>query len=115
MLADELADGVWGLGLSRLNLLYTILYAVSSLFCSEAPACRLGSLARAVVADTASDVGSLRDASKVHPTHGERDAHRVLNKYWLSLRVHITDLLVELEDGQSVSIPHHKVQLICIK
>lgn len=88
---------------------------VSSLFCSEAPACRLGSLARAVVADTASDVGGLRDASKVHPTHGERDAHRVLNKYWLSLRVPITNLLVELEDGQSVSIPHHKVQLICIE
>ncbi|CAK9057240.1 Uncharacterized protein SCF082_LOCUS30742, partial [Durusdinium trenchii] len=51
-----------------------------------APACRLGSVARAAVADGAY-VQSLQDASKVHPAHGERDAHRIFQKYWLSLRV----------------------------
>ena len=53
---------------------------------------------------------SLRDASKVHPAHGERDAHRIFNKYWLSLKVPISDLVVgPLEGDEHVSIPHYKV------
>lgn len=76
---------------------------------AEAPACRLGTLARAAVSDGADNVASLREAAKVHPTHGERDAHRILNKFMLTLRVPISDVKVVLEDGQVVSIPHYKV------
>ena len=67
-------------------------------------------MARAAVADGA-NVESLRDASKVHPSHGERDAHRIFQKYWLSLKVPITELELEpLEDGQTVSIPYYKAR-----
>ncbi|CAL1170886.1 unnamed protein product [Cladocopium goreaui] len=90
VLADEIGDGVWRLAL-------------------VAPACRVGTMARAAVADGAPNVGSLYAATKVHPSHGERDAHRLLNKYWLSLRVPISELTIPLDDGQTVSIPHYKV------
>ena len=66
-------------------------------------------MARAAVADGAPNVGRLCAATKVHPSHGERDAHRLLNKYWLSLRVPISELTIPLDDGQTVSIPHYKV------
>ena len=75
----------------------------------EAPANRLGTLARAVHADGATGIHSLAAASKVHPTHGERDAHRLFRRYWLSLRVPISDLQVPLDDGQHISISHYKV------
>ena len=77
---------------------------------AQAPACRLGSVARAAVADGAY-VQSLQDASKVHPAHGERDAHRIFQKYWLSLRVPISDLMVgPFDGGDLVSIPHYKAR-----
>ncbi|CAK9057479.1 unnamed protein product [Durusdinium trenchii] len=76
---------------AKLNTCYSELDDVSEKISEAnsagiAPACRLGSVARAAVADGAY-VQSLQDASKVHPAHGERDAHRIFQKYWLSLRV----------------------------
>lgn len=56
-----------------------------------------------------SNAQSLHDAGKVHASHGERDAHRIFDKYWMSLRVPISELRVGLEDGESVTIPHYKV------
>lgn len=68
----------------------------------------MGSLARAAVADGAG-AQSLRDAAKVDRAHGERDAHRVFSKYWLSLKVPITDLeLGPLAEGETVTIPHYQ-------
>ena len=89
------------------GLIYYIYYSISP--SSQAPACQLGSLARAAVKDGATSQ-SLHDASKVHRSHGERDAHRVLNKYWLSLKVPIKHILVgPVEGGQSIDIPYYKV------
>ena len=82
-----------------------------SLFLStQAPACRLGKMARAAVDDGAAS-GSLDAASRVHYSHGERDAHRVFQRFWLSLKVRISELPVgPLEDGhETVSIHHYKV------
>ena len=86
----------------------SIFYSSASL-AIEAPANRLGTLARAAQADGATGIHSLAAASKVHPTHGERDAHRLFHRYWLSLRVPISDLQVPLDDGQQISISHYKV------
>ena len=73
----ENVDFVWGSNISPGHF-------------AQAPACRLGSLARAAVEDGAHPV-SLRDAAKVHHSHGERDAHRVFDKYWMSLKVPIDE------------------------
>ena len=53
---------------------------------------------------------SLRDAAKVHHSHGERDAHRLFDKYWMSLKVQIDEILIgPLDGGEHVKIPHYKV------
>ena len=113
LLADEIADGarisICLHSVQRNFLADSSLWDQPQLQCAQAPACRLGSLARAAVEDGAGPQ-SLRDAAKVHHSHGERDAHRIFNKYWMSLRVPIDDLKIgPLDEGQYVSIPHYKV------
>lgn len=54
---------------------------------------------------------SLRQAAKVHVTHGERDARRIFRRFSLDLKVPIDNLLVgPCEDGEYVNIPHYKVE-----
>lgn len=69
-------------------------------------------MARANVADGMS-CASIRDAAKIHPSNAERDAHRVFDRYWLGLKVPITDFFVEADSdgGPAMSIPQYRVSL----
>ena len=113
LLADEVADGARNL-LTISNVTENIDFSFGSLdippiHFAQAPACRLGALARAAVEDGAQPT-SLRDAAKVHHSHGERDAHRLFDKYWMSLKVQIDEILIgPLDGGEHVKIPHYKV------
>ncbi|CAE7816444.1 unnamed protein product, partial [Symbiodinium microadriaticum] len=57
----------------------------------RAPACVIGEIAEAVVAD-GSAVQNIREATKVDKNHSERNAHRLFNRYGLALRVPISFL-----------------------
>ena len=78
---------------------------------SEAPACEVGRLARAVEATEGGLTSrSLHAATKVGESHGERDAQRVFNKFGLSLNVPISSLEVgATTESGPVSIPYLKV------
>ena len=77
---------------------------------TQAPACRLGKMARASIDDGATS-GSLDAASRVHYSHGERDARRVFQRFWLSLKVRISELPVGPFDdgGETIVIQRYKV------
>ena len=83
---------------------------------SEAPANRVGKLARAILHDQDGEgPSSLRAAAKVHYAHGERDAHRLFEKYWLSLKVPISIMEITITNGEIVSIPHYKAMGAFVK
>lgn len=74
----------------------------------EAPACKVGVYARAVISDAGGYMGaSLADAAKVSLKNAERDVHRLFDKYSLSLRVPISELKIELQ-GDYLTIPIYK-------
>ena len=76
---------------------------------AQAPARQLGTVARACVADGLQNAG-MTAASRVQPQNSERDAHRLFDRFWLSLRVPISYIQVEAqEDGMHSSIPCYKV------
>ena len=76
----------------------------------QAPARKLGSMARACLADGSKNVG-LYNAAKHTPKNSERDAHRLFAKYWLSLKVPISFMKVPPEDdGIFSSIPFYKAR-----
>lgn len=76
---------------------------------AQAPARRLGVVARACVAD-GSQNDAMHAASKCNPKNSERDAHALFRRYWLSLRVPISDVEVPPQDGGlHTSIPCYKV------
>ena len=79
----------------------------------KAPARRLGSMARACVADGSKNVG-LYNAANQNPKNSERDAHRLFAKYWLSLKVTISFIEVPPEnDGIFNSVPFYKARWFC--
>ena len=79
----------------------------------KAPARKLGSMARACVADGSKNVG-LYNAANQNPKNSERDAHRLFAKYWLSLKVPISFIEVPPEnDGIFSSIPFYKARWFC--
>ena len=76
---------------------------------AQAPAQRLGVVARACIAD-GSQNDAMHAASKCNPKNSERDAHALFRRYWLSLRVPISDVEVPPQDGGlHTSIPCYKV------
>ena len=76
---------------------------------AQAPACSIGELARAVIADAPAMAchQSIADSAKVDKSHSERNAHRLFNRWGLALRVPISFMEVASESsGDTISIPH---------
>ena len=74
---------------------------------AQAPAKQVGEIARAFQEEAASATGQI--ASKVHKNHGERDCHRIFQRYGLTLKVPICELTVPLAEGEPLKIPHLKI------
>ena len=75
----------------------------------QAPACVIGEIAEAVVAD-GSATRNIREATKVDKNHSERNAHRLFNRYGLALRVPISFLEVQQSSSQdSIMLPYLKI------
>ncbi|CAE7295378.1 unnamed protein product [Symbiodinium sp. KB8] len=75
----------------------------------SAPACVIGEIAEAVVAD-GSATQNIREAAKMDKSHSERNAHRLFNRYGLALRVPISFLDVPSSNREdSITIPHLKI------
>ena len=70
----------------------------------EAPASSIGEIAGAVLRDGCSHP-SLQQASRVDKHHSERNAHRLFNRYGLSLKVPMTSLEVSSSEEDPLSIP----------
>lgn len=76
---------------------------------SEAPACKVAGYAKAIVSDAGGDAGpSLADAARISKHNAERDLHRLFEKYWLTLKVPIKEIKVEVDGGVVVTIPLYK-------
>ncbi|CAE7801495.1 unnamed protein product [Symbiodinium sp. CCMP2592] len=75
----------------------------------KAPACVIGEIAEAVVAD-GSATQNIREATKVDKSHSERNAHRMFNRYGLALRVPISYMDVPQSSSEdSVTVPYLKI------
>ena len=72
----------------------------------EAPACEIGRLARAFVAEGQGASASVDRATRVHEAHGARDAMRLFQRFGLKLNIPITELKVE---GSSEVVPFLKI------
>ena len=73
----------------------------------------MGKIARAFKAEqrgTAS--ASVEAMCKVHDAHGERDSHRIFRRYGLALKVPVSQLLAQSDEGPK-SIPYLKIQDFC--
>ena len=78
----------------------------------QAPACSIGEIARAVIADDPRAVNSqsLADSSKVDRAHSERNAHRLFNRYGIALKVPISYLDVATDTGEdNISLPYLRI------
>ena len=76
---------------------------------AKAPACTVGELAQAVLAD-GSVIPSLKEASRVDKSHSERNAHRLFFRYGLALKIPISSLRVDGADGADpLDIPYLKM------
>ena len=79
----------------------------------QAPACTIGEVAQAVLRDTAGQPAteSIARAAKVDKSHSERNAHRLFNRYGLSLKVPISFATFQgesTEASDTVTIPYLK-------
>ena len=57
------------------------------------------------------DEPGLADCAKVDKSHGERNAHRLFNRWGLALKVPITymEVMASDSDGDSISVPYLRV------
>ena len=70
----------------------------------------MGRIARAFRSEMGTASDAVEQASRVHPTHGERDAQRLFQKFGLRLRVPISELAVPAEgDAPPVTLPYLKI------
>ena len=51
---------------------------------------------------------SLRAGGKVGYSHGERDARKLFDRWWLGLKAPISFMEISITTGEIVSIPHYK-------
>ena len=107
VVAEQVANGASSSGkntrMVRLNgRFYSLGIWPHHHFAAEASAYQVGDVARAA---------QLEDGQQVSLSHGERDAHRLFNRFGFALKVPISNLEVPGEQGEhSVSIPYLKVQ-----
>ena len=70
----------------------------------------MGRLARAFRSELGTASDGVEQASRVHPTHGERDSQRLFRKFGLSLNVPISELEVPAqEDAPPLTLPYLKI------
>ena len=75
-------------------------------FPHEAPASSVGDISAAILRDGCT-LPSMQEGARVDRSHGERNAHRLFNRYGLSLKVPISTLEVpKSEDNEPLSIPY---------
>ena len=109
VLAERVGDGV----MASANWLNPCSKIKLALLLSQAPACTIGEVAQAIIRDQGGTpaVDSIAHAAKVDKSHSERNAHRLFNRYGLSLRVSISWATFQGESAEasdSVTIPYLK-------